>query len=304
MIKVSILIVFFNSGIFNTSDSTSFIKYHENINNAELLLYNDNLKESLESYIMAFNFLNPTTQDLVNAVTVASLNKNKKCGEFWLSKAFSRDLNIKVVTKRKIITQFLGRKRIREIYKKADRSKIDISLRKSIDSIIIIDQKNRSKKGVLDKTVDTQNASFLLNIIKTLGFPTEEKIGTGYSIDLLFRHNLSFWLSENNYEILKAELYKGNIPPELYALLREREQLFKTNYKERVYYLPYNYLGKNSRIKKGFSVIPIDNYVNTSLIPEIDNRRREISLSSVENSQKIYEKSFSKKYNLLVPMTL
>lgn len=304
MIKINILLLFINSNFFNIGDSTLFFKYHENINNAELLLYNNNIQGAFESYTKAFDFLTPTTQDLVNAAVVASLNKKKLYTEGWLTQAFSRNLNIKVVTKNRILTRFLGKKRIREIYDKADRSKINIGLRKSIDSLITVDQNNRSGKGVQDKSIDTQNALFLLNLIKRNGFPTEERIGYGSSIDLLFMHNLSFWLSSDNYKILKAELYNGNITPELFALMKDRMQLFKTNFKERAYYLPYNYLGNNSRIKKRFSVIPIDNYVDEQLISEIDNKRRKVALNTVKDSQKINEKSFIKKYKLLIPMIL
>lgn len=304
MIKVNILLLFINSNFFNIGDSTLFFNYHENINNAELLLYNNNLQEAFESYTKAFDFLTPTTQDLINAAVVASLNKKKMHAEEWLTQAFSRNLNIKVVTKNRILTRFLGKKRIREIYEKADRSKINIGLRKSIDSLITVDQKNRSGKGVQDKSIDARNAFFLLNLIKTNSFPTEERIGYGSSIDLLFMHNLSFWLSNDHYEILKAELYNGNISPELYALMKDRMQLFKTNFKERVYYLPYNYLGNDSRIKKKFSVIAVDNYVDEQLISEIDNKRREIALSTIKDSQKLNEKSFIKKYKLLIPMML
>lgn len=209
MIKISILFLFANSNFFTITDSTLFFNYHENINNAELLLYNNDLQGALESYTKAFNFLTPTTQDLINASVVASLNKNKGYTEEWLSLAFSRNLNIKVATKNKILTRFLGRKRIQEIYKNADRSRINIPLRKSIDSLIVIDQKNRSGKGDLDKRVDAQNAQFLLNLIKTDGFPTEERIGYGSGIALLFMHNLSFWLSDENYEILKMSCITG-----------------------------------------------------------------------------------------------
>lgn len=99
-------------------------------------------------------------------------------------------------------------------------------------------------------------------------------------------------------------MYNGNISPELFALMKDRMQLFTTRFKERVYYLPYNYLGNNSRIKRKFSVIPIDKYVDEKLIPEIDNKRSKIALIPVKDSQKLNEKSFIKKYKLLIPMMI
>ncbi|MCD8538738.1 MAG: hypothetical protein LRY55_02490 [Leadbetterella sp.] len=149
MLKISFIFLFLNTEpSLSVTDSAAFFKYHAHINHAELLLYDGKIKEALESYILAFESMTPSTQDLVNASIAASLNKDQKHAENWLSQAFSRNLPVKVVTKRKTLTRFLGRKKIEEIHKSADRSKIDMALQKSIDSLIVIDQKNRSGKGV------------------------------------------------------------------------------------------------------------------------------------------------------------
>ncbi|MFC3809675.1 hypothetical protein [Lacihabitans lacunae] len=268
-------------------------------NNAEILFYEKKIPESIQQYLNALTVLNPSLTDLVNSTIAAAMCKNKVVVRELLSKSFSSGLNIDIVLKKKIIRKILDKNEIIQIYNNADKSQYDPKLKNIIDSLIAVNKNNRLKKTVYSKDIDTQNALFLKNLIISEGFPSESKIGYYPAIYILFSHNLAFWLSNENIDFTNSLLFKGHISPEVYALLKDRMKLHNTNFKERVYYLPYNFLGENSRRKK-FSVIPIDNYINFELIPKINEKRERIGLQSVEKSQKINEKKFNKKYQLLI----
>ena len=294
-----LLLAFTTEAQITKSDSLNFQSYHMATNNAEILLYEKKFPESMQQYLNAFTILNPSLTDLVNSTITAAMCKNKVVVRELLLKSFSSGLNIDIVLKKKIIREVLDKNEIIQIYNNADKSQYDPKLKNIIDSLIAVDQNNRLKKTVNSKDIDTQNALFLKKLIISEGFPSESKIGYYPSIYILFSHNLAFWLSNENIDFTNSLLFKGNISPEVYALLQDRMKLHKTNFKERVYYLPYNFLGENSRRKK-FSVIPIDNYINFELIPKINEKRERIGLQNVEKSQKINEKKFNKKYQLLI----
>lgn len=300
MVKLQILLVFFHNFVnYEKVDSVNFVDYNQSTNKAEILFYERKPLESLGQYKRAFEVMEPNVTDLVNASIVASVCKEKLITSNFLTKAFSKGFPLKAALRKRMIRKYLGKNTITNLYNKADKSAIDDALVHTLDSLIQIDQSNRSNKGFADKSIDFQNADFLRKIIVKTGFPSEDRIGYYPSLFLLFQHNLGFWLSEENYPIIKEELLSGNISPELYALLHDRMKLHSTIFKERDYYLPYNFLGNNSRRKK-FSVIPIDNFMNIDLIPEINERRRKIGLQSVEDSQKINEKGFTKRYQLII----
>jgi tetratricopeptide (TPR) repeat protein len=300
MFKTPILIFLLcNYSVNVKKDSSAFYKYHSFTNKAEVLLYEGNFNESLSSYEKAFEYMPPNVTDLVNASIVGAINGSESKTTEWLTQAFSKGLDVNVALKKKKIRQYLGKNKILEIYNQADRSLLDYNLKSTIDSLVTVDQNNRSHKGITDKSIDFQNAECLRKLIIGKGFPSESKIGFYPSLFFLFSHNLVFWLSEENVEIIHNELVNGNLSPDVVALLKDRMKLHETIFKEREYYLPYNFLGNNSRRRK-FSVIDIDKFVNPNLIASIDTKREKIGLQNVENSQKINEKRFSKKYQLII----
>lgn len=285
------------------SDSVQFINYQKFINNAELLLYRNEKKASLESYKKAFNIRQPNLKDYINGIIVSSVCKNEELTYNWLESAFSYGLSLRIALSTNKLRSFIGKRNIINIYNLSNRTSFDNNLKQTIDSLIYIDQSNRSKRVQLDRSIDQKNAEKLKEIILNCGFPTENKIGYYPLLHILFLHNVTYWLSDENISIIKRELYFGHILPENYAQLEDRKKLYSTNYRERVYYLPYSFLGLNSR-RKNFSTIPIDQSINLNLISDIDSMREKIGMHSVHNSQLINSKKFTRKYRLIISGSL
>jgi hypothetical protein len=283
------------------TDSTiklNYINYHALVNKAELNLFNGNLKESQKLYSEATNnYPKPFINDLINASIVTLVNKNKTNGIELIKKCFELGVPLNLLLKKKIIKKKLGKRKIIDIYKMTKTEYLNTQPRVLIDSLLKLDQTYRRNNNDL-KVVDKNNTDLLYKLVKNNNFPNEYRIGYHQTFFLLFLHNSFFWGKDENYNLLMEELKKGNIHPSVLALIKDREKLFKTQFKERFYYLPYDFI-INGKLTFNSSVIPIDNFINNELLNQINERRNEIGLKNVEDCQKLNHKKFRKKYQLM-----
>jgi len=173
------------------AQDTNFLKnYHPTVNRAELAIMVGDYSQALEQYNLAFKDISSGfMKDYFNAAVCATYLGNASLTYHYLLKVASKGISLDFIKDevafgaiqqdsawRTFEKQYLAEKRIFD-------QKINRSLKKQLDSLVLIDKKIRAKgmefsEDTLIQT-DNLNALALQKIIKKNGFPNEDLIGCG-----------------------------------------------------------------------------------------------------------------------------
>lgn len=230
-------------------------KYYTTIHQAEAFILADKFAEALPVYEKAFKLKNPFSNDLFNAFSCAVRTK-----QFEKATVFARQLmllgcKIEFFREREQFNSYTASgpwiKLVAEypvLWAKYDK-KINWRLRYKLEELYEKDQFLRRQDPTYtifpDSTfnLDREIVDELLGLIKTEGFPSEEKVGVFVSQDttLNYLRPLTIILVHNYTEsdvykkgfdltdVLMAEVQNGNFHPDAFSLLNDRAGSFMIN---------------------------------------------------------------------------
>jgi len=274
----------------------NLVRYYELINEAENKIVNNDLLKAYSLYKEAFReFKYPHAKDLHNSMRVA-LKTND------LEVAYAHYQTLKCLGK-KFDDDFITNnfKNIENYETIPCQNKIDLNYKKSLDSLVNIDQYYRklsrgnyqAYKGELTKN-DSIASVNLLKLIRKKGFPNEYNIGLEMKSWVYFHDfYLIIWhqLASNLYspqrvnfsdEIIKA-LNEGKIRPDIAGYLLD----LNNNTNDYSYFKISQFVTNDGKIdccyvSKDF--LP-ENRTEVSLkkIREVNEKRKQIGLSSTED---------------------
>lgn len=294
----SLLSFFFKAQNFELKNN-NLIKYYEIINQAEKNIINNSLDSANQKYKQAFViFKEPHAKDLNNSMKVALKVKDDEA-------AYNNYISLKCLGQN-FSNDFLKENLINpEKYKVIPcQNKIDLKYRKTLDSLVEIDQYYRklskgdylSYKKQLTKA-DSITSVNLLKLIKQKGFPNEYNIGLE-SANIVFFQKFYYiiWhqLSSNLYspqrvnfsnELIVA-LNEGKIRPDITGFLLD----LNNNTHDYSYFKINQFLTNDGKYDCC--------YVSKFLLPEnrsdkvrcdierINEKRKQIGLSTTESEVK------------------
>lgn len=289
------LAVLCKSQALELKDKT-LIKYYELTNEAENRIINNDLLKANNLYKEAFNeFKYPHAKDLQNSMTVALKTSD-------LEAAYARYQSLKCLGK-KFDDDFVtdNFKSIEKYKAISCKNAIDLSYKKSLDSLVNVDQYYRKlskgnyqvyKKGLTKN--DSIASINLLKLIKKKGFPNEYNIGLKMKSWVYFHDfYLIIWhqLASNLYspqrvnfsdEIIKA-VNEGKIRPDIAGFLLD----LNNNTSNYSYFKISQFITNDGKIdccyvNKDFLA---ENRTEVSLkkIREVNEKRKQIGLSSTED---------------------
>ena len=221
MRKIILLFTFFSFSCFYSQNyelkNPILLQYYKKINSAEEFILENKLDSALVNYKSAFSiFKNPHSVDIYNSLKVALKTKDNKWVEekYQLLKCMGYSFD----------DEFLAQNEDLQKIKKDDcKIKINFSLKKSFDSLFVIDQHYRNlsigdytkyKKEIT--TSDSIAATKLLKLIQKNGFPNEYDIGVNS-----FKNNP---LIHQFYYIIWHQAQKNKYSPQQVNFSKEIEK--------------------------------------------------------------------------------
>lgn len=194
---IMILMFIYSSVIY----SSNFTNYYKKVQQAELKLIDEDFKSSLEIYKQAFSSVEePFLRDIFTACQIAYLSKDYEQFLDFSMQCFQRGMPIGVFGSANIFKSLDTNKDLKtklyECYSKNYVNKIkNETLRNELKTRYMLDQKLKLQNSKDSDSIQKDNAIFLLNNIKTLGyFPSEKYLGLTFSDEVneleTFKNNL------------------------------------------------------------------------------------------------------------------
>ena len=227
---VALSVIFFN--LKSNSQNNKYLDYYSNINKAELLILDSNYVESCFFYKKAFKTV-PVGfgKDYYNAAICAAYTND----EDLLLECFSQ-LALKGVSlnyiKKHIAWKYIKNHTILSffeinIFDKCRNKYLkekNITLNKELSQIFEIDQDIHLKKYKDEAQRHTNNLFKLDSLINIYGFPSEELIGLGDTMEVvplflnvLYSRYAKEYKNNKFFNILKEATLNGKLPPALAA---------------------------------------------------------------------------------------
>jgi hypothetical protein len=184
----AILMMFiYSSAIY----SSNFTNYYKKVQQAELKLVDEDFKSSLEMYNQAFSCVEePFLRDIFTACQIAYLSKDFELFLDFSKQCFLQGMPIGVFGSANIFKSLDSNKELKtklyQCYSKHYVKNIkNESLRNELKTRFLLDQKSKLQNNKETDSIQKDNAIFLLNKIKTLGyFPSEKYIGLTLSEEI------------------------------------------------------------------------------------------------------------------------
>jgi len=225
MRNLILLIIYFIIVNCSIEQKLDIEKYHEFINNAELLICENKYIESAIKYNEAFEYITkPFGNDVYNAALVCQLANKKNESNKYLQLLInnSNDLN-------KVKTTFVGKYiTVKEWDQLLTNKQIsyDIELRKEFKEIEKLDQLFRPMYETHDDTINANriiNLNRILQLTKSKGFPSQIELGYTESLwgqkhDIVLHHTAQRRSYDKTIKDLESILFKatkeGRFDPE------------------------------------------------------------------------------------------
>lgn len=309
--KLLILFCLFTHLIF----SQDYSNYYKGINRARISVAEGNAENSINSYYTTFeNYDFGFARDCYNAIEIAVFAKDTIKLEYFIRRALKQGIDYQLILKIENLYEFHNSEFLKKIEREKDSlstiysKSINWEIRKEINEMFAADQAIREryynsilfKRHKIGKEWEDLNESQverIIEITKNNGFPGERLIGidnkemhskisdhnlsTGMPIVILIHH---YSQPNKSYSsILFEQIKLGNLYNEHFATVCDFEVKFGRNKFEN-----FGFFAFKQSLKA----------VNQK---EIDQRRNEISLLSIEeiqllNSNKIISKFWNRLY--------
>jgi hypothetical protein len=290
------------------SSANKQVDYFALVNEAELLVCAHKMQDALAHYNKAFETGQfPFGKDLYNAWQLAFICNEQAAfkkiskilirnGAFMENKVYENMLRSLGSTAK--VTQYA---RLWEQVQKTTKVEIDISYRKQIQQLQDEDQQVR--KYFVEKfgggyniggrdslnVFDSLNVLKLARLIKTHGFPTEQKIGYDSYFpanppiyDIILKHDRSWTNRKTLDSLLYTKVKSGEFAQQTYALLKD-ESLNDTGYKDSI--ASYQQVPGTKYAMSKFNVIAGELYqerLYKEYTARYDVNRKDIYLDSVK----------------------
>ncbi len=183
-------VLFGRSGFSAIPDSLK--AYYESVNRAELSIVEANYAEAIALYDRAFQMKDfPYCRDIYNQAVCAVLVEDYSMAAANLENLCKYGYELDSLLAKPVFDPLFSSPMGEDLVKTCAGSGqgFDHNLRQVYDSLLVVDQLFRIKEGsyaVYGDTIaalDESNATFLVNLIESDGFPTEEKVGTYLEFD-------------------------------------------------------------------------------------------------------------------------
>ncbi|TXK37241.1 hypothetical protein FVR03_15675 [Pontibacter qinzhouensis] len=240
--RLSLLVLFF-FGFFTALASPDYTEvYHPHINRAELALAQKNYETALDLYQQAFAAVpSPFAKDYFNAAVCATHEGNEKLTYAYLEKLALKGVDLEYLKKQRGFKPLQESKKWRKFerkyprYRKNYRQHVNLDLRADLDELYARDQYFRQAKGGLRAHIDTlrkieaANVGVLLRAIEKHGYPGENQIGVGDTLELLPRFAIvierqtRFMDGYDFTKILQEAVQQGRLAPHAAAYLMEKQ---------------------------------------------------------------------------------
>ncbi|MFD2891135.1 hypothetical protein ACFS5J_03795 [Flavobacterium chuncheonense] len=294
------------------SKSNPYIVYTLYINKAETFILNENYSDALQFYKKAFSInIKPIAKNCFTAMQVAALENDVKSFKSFSIKGLERGLLATCFTKDSLISNFISQNHLEDFItnntKKATKkysksinhflldtiqklSHIDNKWKiHYLDSLSYVDSNNKTKyREKYDSIVSDIVENKLIPIIKKHGYPSERNINLefvpnknnpyNYSFSnnrtkLILLHYYSFPRTCDYNDLLKNEVYRGNLTAEHFAEIMD----FQAKYNEEKF-CKVEYYNEWHQTK------------DSTKFEAINNRRLEIGLSPFQEKSQKYKR--------------
>ncbi|WP_187264449.1 hypothetical protein [Pontibacter beigongshangensis] len=216
--------------------------YHPAINQAELSLAQKDYEGALSFYQEAFAAVPaPFAKDYFNAAVCATHTGEEKLIYKYLEKLALKGADLEYLKRQKGFKPLQESKKWRKFerkypkHQKKYRERVNLDLRADLDELYARDQYFRQAKGGLRVHADTlrkieaANVTILLNAIAQYGYPGEDLIGVGDTIEWLPRFAIvierqtRYMRGYDFTEILQEAVRQGRLAPHAAAYLMEKQ---------------------------------------------------------------------------------
>lgn len=243
--KLLFTLIFFANTQYAKSQIT---KYYESISNAERCIIYNKLDSSFHYYEQSFKFKKlPFGKDLNNAALISLKLKKFKELNRNLVELVKLGVSVNVLRSNNLFNSyFIDYKEGKTALKKLEllKPQYDGYYRLQLQNILVKDQYYRKKRNLKNQYVDSikkadaENISDLLNLIKSKGFPTEQRVGIDSNtfsipyVDVIFLHQRSGENQQYNFgEMLLENVKNGNLDNRLgYDLYTSNNGLYAFDY--------------------------------------------------------------------------
>lgn len=221
-------------------------QYNFVINKAENLILDNKYNEALENYSkLKSGFTYIYAKDIYNAMICANRQKNWEQTFVW-AKLFLSKTSVKEFFNQKKFEEFRKTKYWKKILKLDITDKINITLKKKIDSLVNIDQgkfvllKEKDVPDIYDVTADIDRILFKLD--KEYGGISEDNVGLNITNDTIFsflpiydvllRHSYqskkedSYFNYKNKNNSIEKDMFFSNIDFELQPIIFYNNQTY------------------------------------------------------------------------------
>lgn len=221
-------------------------QYNLVVNKAENLILDNKCNEALENYNKLKNEFNYIyAKDIYNAMICANRQKNWEQTFVW-AKLFLSKASVKEFFNQKKFEEFRKTKYWKKILKLDIKDKVNITLKKKIDSLVNIDQgkfvllKEKDVPDIYNITADIDKILFKLD--KEYGGISEDNVGlnitndTVFSFlpvyDVLLRHSYqskkgnSYFDYQKNNNAIEKDMFFSNIDFELQPIVFYNNQTY------------------------------------------------------------------------------
>ncbi|MFT2009207.1 hypothetical protein ACMA1I_11070 [Pontibacter sp. 13R65] len=237
------LLLLFLLGSFYAFASPDYTEvYHPHINKAELALAQKKYETALEHYQQAFAAVpSPFARDYFNAAVCATHEGREKLTYNYLEELALKGVDLDFLKRQRGFKPLQESKKWRKFERKYPkhrrkyRDRVNLDLRADLDELYARDQFFRQAKGGLRMHADTlrkieaSNVKRLLSAIETHGYPGENLIGVGDTMELLPRFAIvierqtRFMDGYDFTNILQEAVRQGRLAPHAAAFLIEKQ---------------------------------------------------------------------------------
>lgn len=317
-----ILLIVFSNNVLQAQMSDSLLKYYTYINAAELAICDSNYEEAEKLYALGFKYKTyPYSIDVYNSSLIYALKKDYKRVYEHLKILADLSYPVSSLDDGTNFSAFVGfykskyGKRMIK-YAKNPTFSYNVDLRTIYDSLRIVDQYFRKLPGsykVYSDTIykiDKSNMELMHKLIVQYGFPSEELVGTNVGflfapLDIIIRHNnpnVPKPITYDFHELLLNAIYSGAINNGKGASLIEVNagysyygiMSFGTTHHYRITPVEFYIPKPNEGIYGYFPIKEEDK----ELIQELNKKREEIGLPTIEEKRKAFKLPFNTPFNI------
>lgn len=311
IIFLLLLLIIFQTNYGQLPDSLK--KYYSYINSAEIAICDSNYSEAEKLYNLGFTYKkHPFLIDVYNLTLVYATQKMHKKVYENLKKLADFNYPVTKLEDEAVFTifaDFYTSKYGKKLKKYAENPNYsyNLNLRKTYDSLLVVDQYFRKKEGrykIYGDTIykiDDKIVEIVNNLVEKHGFPSEEQIGVHFGFDykpitIFIMHNYPGVRKPNTFdytEMLLNAINSGAI------YNKKGASLIETN-------AGYSYYGMNSFGKiHHYRIAPAEFYIpkpeegiygyfpikeeDKELVQELNRKREEIGLSTIEERRKVFK---------------